>query len=157
MGQRSGLASLMGQLMALGPSPQSTFQISMQPIEIVATDQAPGAIGPYSQAVVHAGIVYCSGQVCFDPITGEFVSGGVEEQTKRVFENLKAVLASAGSGLDCALKMTVYVKDMNDFAAINAVYASYFEGLGHPARATVEVARLPKDALVEIDCVAAQR
>jgi len=126
----------------------------MQDITIIATSKAPGAIGPYSQAVVHGGLVYCSGQVGFDPATGEFVSGGVEAQTERVFENLKAVLAAAGSSLAGALKLTVYVKDMNDFVAINAVYAKHFQGIGHPARATVEVSRLPKDALVEIDCVA---
>jgi 2-iminobutanoate/2-iminopropanoate deaminase len=127
----------------------------MQDIKIVATPNAPGAIGPYSQAVVHAGLVYCSGQVAFLPATGEFVEGGVEAQTTQVFKNLKAVLAEAGSSLGRALKLTVYVKDMNDFAAINQVYAAHFEGLPNPARATVEVARLPKDALVEIDCVAA--
>ena len=122
---------------------------------IIRSDSAPAAIGPYSQAVVHGGVAYCSGQIGMEPATGALVEGGVEAQTKRVFENLKAVLAEAGSGLELALKLTVYVKDMNDFGAINGVYATYFEGLPHPARATVEVSRLPKDALVEIDCVAA--
>lgn len=123
----------------------------------VSTPDAPAAIGPYSQAVVHAGLVYCSGQVALDPASMQLVEGGVEAQTRQVLANLGRVLAAAGSGFDLALKTTVYLADMDDFAAVNAIYAEAFEGAAPPARATVEVARLPKDARVEIDCVAALR
>lgn len=120
---------------------------------IIATDKSPAAIGPYSQAVEVNGIVYTSGMIPVIPATGEIVPGGVEEQTKQVFENLKALLAAADSSLDCVFKTTVFIKDMNDFAKINAVYASYFDG-DFPARYCVEVARLPKDVMLEVEVIA---
>lgn len=126
----------------------------MQDRRIVSTPDAPAAIGPYSQAIVHGGLVYCSGQVALDPATKELVPGGVEAQTRQVLKNLGNVLAAAGSSFERVLKTTVYLKDMGDFAAMNAVYGEHFKS-APPARATVEVARLPKDARVEIDCVAA--
>jgi 2-iminobutanoate/2-iminopropanoate deaminase len=126
----------------------------MQDRRPVSTPAAPGAIGPYSQAIVHAGLVYCSGQVALDPKKGELVAGGVEAETRQVLTNLGAVLAAAGSSLARVLKTTVYLKSMEEFAQMNTVYATFFRD-APPARATVEVARLPKDARVEIDCVAA--
>lgn len=119
----------------------------------VSTPGAPAAIGPYSQAVVADGWVFCSGQIPLDPASGQMVAGDAGAQTRRVLENLKAVLAAAGSGLDRVVKTTVYLKDMNDFAAMNAVYGEFFPK-DPPARATVQAARLPKDAAVEIDVVA---
>jgi 2-iminobutanoate/2-iminopropanoate deaminase len=124
---------------------------------IVSTADAPAAIGPYSQAVAYGGLVYCSGQIALDPAGGEIVAGGVAEQTRQVFQNLTNVLEAAGTSLDRALKMTVYLKSMDDFAAMNEVYGTFFSGESPPARATVEVSRLPKDVDVEIDCVAALR
>lgn len=121
---------------------------------IVSTSHAPAAIGPYSQAVVAGGMVYCSGQVALDPATGQMVAGDVREQTRQVMANLSAVLHAAGTNLGHAIKCTIYLADMNDFAAVNEVYGESFEDTDPPARATVEVSRLPKDARVEIDCVA---
>lgn len=121
---------------------------------IVHTDKAPAALGPYSQAVVAAGFVHCSGQIAIDPAVGEVVPGGVEAETHQVFANLAAVLAEAGSSLASAVRCTVFLRDMNDFAKVNAVYAEYFSGDSSPARATVQVSRLPKDVAVEIDCIA---
>ena len=126
----------------------------MQDRRPVSTPDAPGAIGPYSQAVVHAGLVYCSGQVALDPRKGELVPGGIEAETRQVLTNLGNVLAAAGSSLERVLKTTVYLQRMDDFARMNAVYGTFFTK-DPPARATVEVAKLPKNALVEIDCVAA--
>jgi 2-iminobutanoate/2-iminopropanoate deaminase len=122
----------------------------------VTTPNAPAAIGPYSQAVKIDQLLYTSGQVALDPATGQLVSGGIAEQTAQALENLKAVLEAAGSSLGNAVKTTVFLKDMNDFAAMNAIYGLYFvpEGVVAPARSTVEVARLPKDALVEIEVIA---
>ena len=122
----------------------------------VATAEAPAAIGPYSQAVSIGSMVYTSGQVALDPATGNLVGGGIGEQTERVLENLKAVLRAAGTSLAHVVKTTVFLKDMNDFAAMNEVYARYLvsEGAVPPARSTVQVARLPKDALVEIEVIA---
>jgi 2-iminobutanoate/2-iminopropanoate deaminase len=121
----------------------------------VQTNAAPKALGPYAQAVVAGGTVYCAGQIPLDPATGNVVAGGVAEQTERVLENLRAVLKASGSDLDRAVKTTVFIKDMNDFAAMNEVYGrpEYF-GPNPPARSTVEVARLPRDVLVEIEVVA---
>ena len=121
--------------------------------KMVKTDAAPGALGPYSQAIVAGGLVYCAGQIPLDPATGQIVSGGVAPQTAQVLKNLRAVLKAAGSDLDRAVKTTVFLKDMNDFAAMNAVYAEHFPGAA-PARSTVEVARLPRDALVEVEAIA---
>ncbi len=119
----------------------------------VTTDRAPAAIGPYSQAVVAGGLVFCSGQIPLDPATGEMVPGGIEEQTRRVLENLGAVLQAAGSGLDRVVKTTVFLADMGDFGAMNRVYAEFF-GDDPPARAAVEAAALPRGARVEIEAVA---
>lgn len=120
---------------------------------VVTTDKAPGAIGPYSQAVVGNGFVFVSGQIPFDPATGQVVPGGVTEQTKRVLENVKAVLEAAGASLSDVVKTNVYLTDMNTFADMNEVYASYFIS-DPPARAAVEVRRLPRDVMVEIEAVA---
>jgi 2-iminobutanoate/2-iminopropanoate deaminase len=121
--------------------------------KIIATEGAPAAIGPYSQAVAWNGLLYCSGQIPLVPSTGQLVAGGVAEQTVQVLENLKAVLEAAGSSFDRVLKTTVYLKDMGEFAPMNEVYGRYFH-VNPPARATVEVARLPRDVRVEIDCIA---
>lgn len=121
----------------------------------VRTDAAPQALGPYSQAIVAGGMVYCAGQIPLDPKTGNLVAGGIAEQTRQVLANLRAVLKAAGSDLDRAVKTTVFLKNMGDFAAMNEVYGKpeYF-GPNPPARSTVEVARLPRDVLVEIELVA---
>lgn len=121
--------------------------------EIVSTENAPGAIGPYSQAVKTGHMVFCSGQIPIDPATGEFVSNDVAEQTEQVLKNLSAVLEAAGTGLNNVVKTTVFLADMNDFTAMNEVYAKYFSD-NKPARATVQAARLPRDARVEIECIA---
>jgi len=120
--------------------------------ESISTPKAPAAIGPYSQAIVCKGMVYCSGQTPIDPATQALVEGSIGDQTARVLENLKAVLEAAGSSLGKAVKMTVYLTDMADFSDMNAVYASYFER--KPARTTVAVKGLPRNARVEIDCIA---
>lgn len=126
------------------------------PIEAISTRSAPAAIGPYSQAVRIGSFLYTSGQVALDPASGTLVAGGVAEQTTRVIENLKAVLAAAGATLAHVVKTTVFLKNMGDFAAMNEVYGRYFAGdsVVAPARSTVEVARLPKDGLVEIEVIA---
>lgn len=121
--------------------------------QIVATGNAPQAIGPYSQAVKTNGLVFCSGQIPLDPATGQVVAGGIAEQTARVLDNLKGVLEAAGAGLDSVVKTTVFVKDLAEFGAMNEVYGTYFSA-GAPARSTVEVARLPKDVKVEIEAIA---
>lgn len=121
--------------------------------EVISTNKAPGAIGPYSQAIKAGNMVFCSGQIPIDPTTGEFVSDNIAEQTDQVFKNLSAVLDAAGASLDNVVKTTVFLADMGDFAAMNEVYARYFVE-NKPARATVQAARLPKDARVEIDCIA---
>ncbi len=122
--------------------------------QIVTTEAAPAAIGPYSQAVVWQGLVFASGQIPLDPASGALVGGDVAVQTRQVLRNLQAVLEAAGSSLAGVVKTTVYLKDMGDFPAMNAVYGEFF-GVSLPARATVEVARLPKDVAVEIDAIAA--
>lgn len=121
--------------------------------EVISTINAPGAIGPYSQAIKAGGMVFCSGQIPIDPATGEFVSEVVSEQTEQVLKNLSEVLAAAGTSLDNVVKTTVFLADMNDFAEMNEVYGRYFSD-NKPARATVQAARLPRDAKVEIDCIA---
>jgi 2-iminobutanoate/2-iminopropanoate deaminase len=122
-------------------------------METIQTDRAPQAIGPYSQAIKANGFIFASGQIPLDPATMKIVDGGIEEQTERVLDNLKAVLEAAGSSLDRVVKTTVYLADMNEFAAMNEIYARYFSAT-KPARATVQVARLPRDVKVEIDVVA---
>ena len=122
--------------------------------EVVSTDKAPKAIGPYSQAVKMCKLIFCSGQIALSPASGELVGEDVAAQTKQVMKNLKAVLEAAGASLDKVLKTTIYLKNLSDFETVNEVYGSYF-GEKPPARATVEVSGLPKGALVEIEAVAA--
>jgi 2-iminobutanoate/2-iminopropanoate deaminase len=121
--------------------------------EVIATDQAPRAIGPYSQAIRAGSLLFCSGQIPIDPATGEFVSGGVAEQTEQVMRNLSAVLQAGQSSLKQVVKTTVFLADMDDFTAMNEVYGLFFGG-NPPARATVQAARLPRDAKVEIEAIA---
>ena len=124
--------------------------------ERIATAHAPEAIGPYSQAIRLGNLIFTAGQIALDPATQQIVGGGIVEQTTRVLENLKAILQQAGSSLNQVVKTTVFLRDMNDFAAMNEVYARYMapEGVLAPARSTVEVSRLPKDVLVEIEVIA---
>jgi 2-iminobutanoate/2-iminopropanoate deaminase len=126
------------------------------PKEKIATARAPEAIGPYSQAIRVGNLIFTAGQIALDPATQQVVGGGIAEQTARVLENLKAILDSAGSSLAHVVKTTVFLRDMNDFAAMNAIYGQYLapEGALAPARSTVEVSRLPKDVLIEIELVA---
>ncbi len=123
---------------------------------VIATKDAPAAIGPYSQGVRTGNLIFTAGQVALDPATGQVVAPGIKEQTTRVMENLRAIVEAAGSSLDRVVKATVFLKDFNDFADMNAVYGAYLapEGVTPPARTTVEVSRLPKDVLVEIELVA---
>jgi 2-iminobutanoate/2-iminopropanoate deaminase len=121
--------------------------------EAIATDRAPQAIGPYSQAVRADNQIYCSGQIPIDPTTGSIIEGDIGAQTRQVLTNLSNVLEAAGASLDDVVKTTVYLADMNDFAAMNAVYATFFSSLA-PARSTMQAARLPRDARVEIDVIA---
>jgi 2-iminobutanoate/2-iminopropanoate deaminase len=121
--------------------------------EIIQTEHAPHAIGPYSQAIKSNGLVFASGQIPIDPQTGQFVPGGIEAQTEQVLKNLAAVLKAAGSGLNQVVKTTVFLADMQEFAAMNEVYGRFFKD-DPPARATVEAARLPRDARVEIEAIA---
>jgi 2-iminobutanoate/2-iminopropanoate deaminase len=121
--------------------------------EIISTDKGPKAIGPYSQAIKANGFIFVSGQTAFDPATGKVLEGNAAEQTERIMQNLKAIVEAAGSSLDKAVRLGVFLKDMNDFAAMNEVYARYFPA-NPPARTTVEVARLPRDFKVEIDLIA---
>jgi 2-iminobutanoate/2-iminopropanoate deaminase len=120
-------------------------------MKFISTDDAPQAIGPYSQAVLSNGLIFCSGQVALRS-DGTLVEGGIVEQTEQVLENLNSILMAAASDLSRVVKVTVYLKNMNDFEAMNEIYADYFQH--NPARATVEVSRLPKNVLVEIDCIA---
>jgi len=123
---------------------------------LVFTHEAPAAIGPYSQAIRTGNLLFTAGQIALDPATGQLVHGAIQEQTTRVLENLKAIVQAAGSSLAKTVKTTVYLKNFDDFAAMNAVYATYLapEGVAPPARTTIEAARLPKDALIEIELVA---
>jgi 2-iminobutanoate/2-iminopropanoate deaminase len=121
--------------------------------KIVATEKAPKAIGPYSQAVVHNGLAYLSGQIPLDPMTGQLVEADIAAQTTRVLENLQAVLEASGSSLDQVVKTTVYIQDMREFAQMNEVYGKYFSQ-NPPARSTIQAARLPRDVRVEIDAIA---
>ncbi len=137
-----------------GMVPAANLPHAMTSIRTIHTDKAPKAIGPYSQAVGHGGIVYCSGQIALSPETGEIEGGDVAAQAELVLRNLSAVLEAAGSALDHTLKCTIYLADMADFQAVNEVYARHM-GDHRPARATVAVRGLPKNVLVEIDCTAA--
>ena len=121
--------------------------------DVVLTDRGPKPIGPYSQAIKAGGLLFAAGQVALEPVTNEFVAGDIAKQTERVLENVKVILEAGGCHLHRVVKTTVYLKNMSDFTAMNAVYAKYFPA-APPARSTVEVARLPKDALVEIDVIA---
>jgi 2-iminobutanoate/2-iminopropanoate deaminase len=121
--------------------------------DVIATEKAPQAIGPYSQGIRASGLIFTSGQIAIDPSTSQIVPGDVRAQTERVLQNLSAILTASGSGLEKVLRCTVFLKNMGDFAAMNEVYARYFKQ-APPARSTVEVARLPKDVLVEIDAIA---
>jgi len=121
--------------------------------KIIKSANAPAPIGPYSQAVEYNGLIFTSGQIAIDPKTNQLIEGNVVEQAKQVFENLQAVLEAGASAMDKVLKTTIYLKNMSDFGAVNELYARYFnEAL--PARSTVEVSRLPKDVLIEVDCIA---
>ncbi len=123
-------------------------------IQVIATKHAPKAIGPYSQGLVHNGLVFVSGQIPFVPESGELLTGSIEEQTRQVMKNISAILQEAGTELSNVIKTTVYLQDMNDFDEMNRVYAEHFSD-NKPARATVQVARLPKDVSIEIDAIAA--
>lgn len=127
--------------------------MSGQAREAVSSPSAPKAIGPYSQAIKANGFVFVSGQVAFDPATGNLISGGIEQQTEQVMKNLSAILQAAGSGWDKVVKTSVFLKNMSEFAQMNEVYAKFFKS-APPARSTVEVARLPRDVSVEIDVIA---
>lgn len=129
--------------------------VSAMSKKVVHSEAAPKALGPYSQAIVAGGMVYCAGQIPLDPATGQVVAGGIAEQTHQALKNLRAVLRAAGSDLDRAVKTTVFLKSMDSFTAMNEVYGQpeYF-GAQPPARSTIEVARLPRDVLVEIEVVA---
>lgn len=120
---------------------------------VVSTTAAPAAIGPYSQAIVANGFIFASGQLPLDPATGQVVEGDIRAQTQRVLENLRAVLAAAGSSLEAAVKTTCFLRDMADFPAFNEIYAGFFTG-EPPARSTVQVARLPRDVAVEVEVIA---
>jgi 2-iminobutanoate/2-iminopropanoate deaminase len=122
---------------------------------VIASAEAPAAVGPYSQAIATGNLVFCAGQIPLDTATGNLVEGDVTAQTRRVIENIKAVLAAADAKLNDVVKSTVFLLDMNDFAAMNTVYAEYFTA-PYPARSTIQVARLPKDARVEIEVVASR-
>jgi len=121
--------------------------------QVITTDRGPKAIGPYSQAIKANGFIFISGQIAFDPATGAIVDGDIRAQTERVLENLKGIVEAAGSSLEKVVKTSVFLKDMNDFAAMNETYGRYFPS-NPPARATVEVARLPRDVRVEIELIA---
>ena len=121
--------------------------------DVVLTDKGPKPIGPYSQAIKSSGFLFASGQVALDPRTNEFAAGDIRQQTERVLENIRGILEAGGVNLHHVVKTTVFLKDMNDFAAMNEVYGKYFTS-APPARSTVQVARLPKDALVEIEVIA---
>ena len=152
MKRRKALAFLSG--LALLKTKLPARSLRSQPMqEEIKTDKAPKAIGPYSQAIVANGFVFASGQIPIDPATGELNTGTIEEQTRQVLKNLTAVLEAAGTSLHKVVKATVFLQDMNDFTRMNAVYGEFFTP-PYPARAAVQVARLPKDAKVEIEAVA---
>jgi 2-iminobutanoate/2-iminopropanoate deaminase len=152
MKRREALAVLgAAPLAVLRPLPFFPRRESMK--QEVKTEKAPQAIGPYSQGIVAPPFVFCSGQIPLDPATGQIVAGGIEDQTRRSLQNLSAVIEAAGSSMAKVVKVTVFLKDMNDFAAMNKVYAEFFPAPA-PARAAIEVARLPRDVKVEIEAIA---
>ncbi|MCX7759587.1 MAG: RidA family protein [Hydrogenothermaceae bacterium] len=122
-------------------------------MQIIQTEKAPQAIGPYSQAIKYENLVFISGQIAIDPATNQFIGGDIKEQTVRVLENIKAILEEAGLNLNHVIKTTIYLKNLEDFQTVNQIYGEYFKE-HKPARATVEVSRLPKDALIEIEVIA---
>jgi len=122
--------------------------------QIISTQKAPAPVGPYQQAVRSGNLVFTAGQIPIDPQTNQLVTGGIEDQTERVIQNLKAILEAAGTSLERVVKTTVYLRDMNDFPAMNTIYAGFFHAGTAPARSTVQVARLPKDVAVEIEAIA---
>jgi 2-iminobutanoate/2-iminopropanoate deaminase len=141
--------------LAVAAAPQAFAGVSRRMVmkKQVQTDKAPKAIGPYSQGIIANGFVFCSGQIPIDPATSELNMGTIEDQTRQVLKNVSAVLEAAGSSMDEAVKCTVFLQDMNDFAKMNAVYAEFFKA-PNPARAAVQVARLPRDVKVEIEAIA---
>jgi 2-iminobutanoate/2-iminopropanoate deaminase len=143
--------STIGNALPAVNAERSQLRVNMR--DVISTTEGPKAIGPYSQAIRANGFVFVSGQVAFDPATNNLVAGDVAVQTDRVLKNLRGILNAAGSSLDKVVRSTVFLKNMNDFAAMNEVYAKHFTA-APPARSTVEVARLPKDVLVEIDVIA---
>jgi 2-iminobutanoate/2-iminopropanoate deaminase len=152
MKRRDALVSL-GCAALLGPTLITPQRRDNSMKKEVKTDKAPKAIGPYSQAIIANGMVFASGQIAIDPKTGELFTGGIEDQTRLVLNNLKAVLEAAGSSLDKAVKCTVFLDDMDNFTKMNGVYGEFFQE-PYPARAAVEAARLPKDVKVEIEAIA---
>jgi 2-iminobutanoate/2-iminopropanoate deaminase len=152
MERREALAVL-GGLAVLGRTPPARSARSHPMQEEIKTDRAPKAIGPYSQAIAANGFIFASGQIPIDPASGEIVAGSIEDQTRCVLRNLSAVLEAAGTSLHGVVKATVFLQDMNDFTRMNAVYGEFFKP-PYPARAAVQVARLPKDVKVEIEAVA---
>jgi 2-iminobutanoate/2-iminopropanoate deaminase len=152
MKRREALITL-GVLSAVCPDAFSGQGRSLDMKKEVKTDKAPKAIGPYSQGIIANGFVFCSGQIPLVPETGELVSGTIKDQTRQVLRNVSAVLTAAGSSLDEAVKCTVFLQDMNDFSAMNEVYAEFFK-VPFPARAAIQAARLPRDVKVEIEAVA---
>jgi 2-iminobutanoate/2-iminopropanoate deaminase len=151
--KRTAIAAIVTAVVVLAATVSCTIRQVRPNMQSVHTDNAPAAIGPYSQAVVANGFVFTAGQVPFDPQTMQLVEGDIAAQTEQVMKNLQAILQQAGADLSTVVKTTVFLKDMNDFAAMNEVYARHF-GDHKPARSTVQVARLPRDAQVEIECVA---
>ena len=152
MKRREALVTL--SCMALiGPNLYSKERRSKRMQKVIKTEKAPKAIGPYSQAIEANGMIFASGQIAIDPSTGELSTGNIEEQTRIVLSNLKAVLEAAGSSLDKAVKCTVFLQDLNDYSKMNAVYGEFFKP-PYPARAAVQVARLPRDVKVEIEAIA---
>ena len=154
--KRRAIVPIVTAAVALATTTSCTFRQVKPTMQTVHTDNAPAAIGPYSQAIVANGFVFTAGQVPFDPQTMQLVDGDIAAQTEQVMKNLSAILREAGADLGTVVKTTVFLKDMNDFAAMNEVYARHF-GDHKPARSTVQVARLPRDASVEIEVVALLR
>ena len=152
MKRREALVTL-SCMTLIGSNLYSKERRSKRMQKVIKTEKAPKAIGPYSQAIEANGMIFASGQIAIDPSTGELCTGDIEEQTRIVLSNLKAVLEAAGSSLDKAVKCTVFLQDLNDYSKMNAVYGEFFKP-PYPARAAVQVARLPRDAKVEIEAIA---